>query len=135
MIKIIFRSSTLYLGVLLFSWFLVTSQVNAQEPFDRYKTFISWGFERANLDNFAIYLTRFPETIGYIAFYTGDDHSLNQTRKRINLAKNYLVSRRKIGASRIKIIYVGRLGKFATTILQPLDKDLPPPYKDVGRHQ
>jgi hypothetical protein len=104
-----------------------------QEPFDRYRTFISWTSERANLDNFVIALRRNPETIGYIAFYTGNDHSYDKTRSRIDRARNYLIKTRGIDSSRIKILYAGELGRFATTVLQPVDKALPPPYKSVDK--
>ncbi len=110
--------------------FTITSSAKAQEPFDRYHTFKPWKDEIFDLDNFAIFLRKNPETIGYIAFYVGDKDSCSQVKARIDKSKKYLIEHRKIDKRRIVVIYAGRLTNFSTTILQPIIKDLPPPYSD-----
>src|SRR4051794_26651738 len=97
------------------------ASVFGQEPFDRYLTFASKDDERFHLDNFAIYLWRHPDDVGYILFYLGDDATLPKVRKRVYAAKNYLVQTRKVQPGRIRIVYGGLLG-LSMTVLQPLPK-------------
>ena len=130
------KSKTLIVSLIFISVFGLSESafvrpVMAQEPFDTYETFISWKYEKANLDNFAIFLMKHPETIGYVVFYTGDKDSFKKVNKRITKSKRYLIDRRKIANGRLIVIYAGTLAKFSTTILQPMDANLPPPYKDV----
>jgi hypothetical protein len=131
---IICMAAIILVSVLASLGFVRNDSPTNQEAFDEYKTFISWNFERANLDNFAIYLRNHPETIGYIAFYVGKKDSAKKVRSRIEKSKRYLIEKRGIARKRLVVIFAGELTNYSTTVLQPLDKSLPRPYREVSNH-
>jgi hypothetical protein len=91
--------------------------------FDEYAN-ISFGDERARLDNFAIQLQNEPESVGYLIFYAGRNVARIAAKARANRAKNYLATKRDI--KRIVIIDGGRREEFALE-LYVQHRDLPPP--------
>ena len=121
------------ISLITLSGLAFVSPARAQEPFDRYTTFIPWNLEKAHLDDFAIYLTKHRDTIGYLVFYTGGKDSYKMVSARVEKSRMYLIDRRKIAGKRLVVIYAGRLANFSTTILQPLDTSLPPPYEDLRK--
>jgi hypothetical protein len=102
--------------------------VNAQEPFDTYYGRTTRIQELAALDNLAIFLRRNLDTVAYIAFHVGEKDKFKKVKKRAERAKKWLVSEREIDASRIIIVNGGKLTE-TTFILQPMDKDKPPPFR------
>ena len=78
------------------------------------------------LDNFAVYLNKYPEMIGYVAFYRRKGDSLTKIKARIEKVKKYLVTTRQVNSSRIIIIDAGIFDS-SITILQPVDKNAEPP--------
>ena len=106
----------------------------AGDPFDSYSHRISKKKERFLLDNFAIFLTRNPEMIGYVAYYEGARTSPGQARLRAERAVKYLSGVRRINPGRIVIIYGGELDR-ARTVLQPVPRNSPPPDFGVPKDE
>jgi len=99
------------------------SEVVADQWFDSYGA-ISWTEERLHLDNFAIYLKRNSEMIGYIGVCSNNHKfSVKNQKGKMNKIEKYLVGVRKVEASRIKIIDRGKCIE-TNTILQPIDQKL-----------
>lgn len=68
--------------------------------FDEY-TIISWGDERARLDNVAIQLQHEPNMITYLDVYAGRRACVGEVEARAVRARNYLVKKRGIKADRV----------------------------------
>lgn len=91
--------------------------------FDSYGN-LSWEDEKAHLDNFAIALQNYPDSIGYIIVYAGHRSCVGEAKDRTLRAKKYLVQTRAIKASRIKLIDGGHREEL-TVILQPVPRGAP----------
>jgi len=76
-------------------WFDEYSQVTLQQ-------------ERLHLDNFAYYLQKNSDWVGYVGFYVSKTKSIKTGRLRAERAKEYIVKTFKIPKSSIKIVYLGR---------------------------
>jgi len=50
----------------------------ASHYFDSYQSDAPWQEQKAHLDNFAFYLKKNPEMIGYIAFFTKENQSVKK---------------------------------------------------------
>jgi len=68
--------------------------------FDEYGH-ISFGEEKAHLDNFAIYLQSEFDAEGYIVVHTGKRSRISEAQKRAERAKKYVVTKHRIEVSRI----------------------------------
>ena len=77
------------------------------EPLDFYGN-IPWNEERGRLDNFAIYLSRDPDTVGHISYHVGEKDDLKTVRRRMEKGLEYLVKRWKINRQRLILDYNGR---------------------------
>ncbi len=82
--------------------------------------------EEIRLDNFAISLTQYPESKGYIFGYSEKGMSSSLVRARLTRAKSYLVKIRKISPSRVVTRYGGKVQDFAVE-LYIVPKGAPPP--------
>ncbi len=122
--------------VVVFAVMMPVSETWAQnnDPFEYYWHRIPWKEEVARLDNFAIFLTKNPETVGYVAYYSGKGGSRRRAKARAQKAVSYLTRFRRIGPRRIVMIYGGKLDN-ASTILQPVPKHSPPPDLLVPREK
>lgn len=120
-----FKVSCLFLLIIVVLAFPKLSVVTADKWFDSYGN-ISWQEEQARLGNFAIFLERNPDMIGYIAFYIGDKDSSKKVKQRIKRGKKFLLSKFKVEESRIAIINAGKKEE-TEIILQPVSKNVPPP--------
>lgn len=96
------------------------------EAFNRYRSDLPWKQQMALLGDFAVFLQRNPETIGYILIHTGERDSPKKVKFRVNRTMKFLTQYMKVEKKRIVIIYVGKFGN-SEMILQPVDKNLPPP--------
>jgi len=95
------------------------------EYFDEYGK-ISWSKEQLHLLNLERHLRDNPTMIGYIGFHWRNKAEYIKMKKRAIRAKTFLLRRKRIKASRIRII-AGSQRDEARTILQPVLKNLPPP--------
>ena len=95
-----------------------TGQVKTDdsEPFDVYPHVISWDREILNLNNLSIYMRDSPNTIAYLGYWVGEGDTVEKVRKRVQKAKQYLISRRKVGAARIVLVCAGRSENSSTSI-------------------
>ena len=118
-------ASLLLVLLMSFPKLVLANSMMLESHFDSYRNNISWKKEIAHLDNFAIALKQNPEMLGYIAFYTDKNTSLKKVRTRINRAKRFLI-KQGITEKRLVFIYAGNFDE-SITILQPLDKSVPPP--------
>lgn len=112
---------------------LVPSAVGQVEPFHIYRTLISWEEEELYLFNFGIHLTRNPDMIGYIAFYIGKKDSRATIDKRISRSRAYLIKTAIIDPHRLRIVCGGRADDFSQTVLNFIEKSLPPPDFGSGK--
>ncbi len=98
--------------------------------FDTYQSNVSWNEERAHLDNFAIYLKKEPELIGYIYVLSKENESVQKIKTRKNRIVKYLTgnigSKLEVEESRVVFIYKENTDK-SETILQPVLKGYKPP--------
>jgi hypothetical protein len=99
------------------------AQSGRGEPFDEYLLNASWREQTFHLDNFAFFLKRNPETIGFIFLYTRSGESKWRASSRINRGVGYLYKRNSIPRSRLRICYRGE-SLFLKAILQPLDRKM-----------
>ena len=105
----------------------------AQEPshlFEQYGA-ISWGVERARLDNFAIQLMNDPNLIGYILVFDEVGGCPGEAQARAIRAKRYVVETRNVPWNRV----IWRTEGFTdgiSTILQPVTRDMVIPYQGLG---
>ena len=98
----------------------------ADQWFDYYGK-IPWEEERLRLDDFAMFLKRNPDMIGYMAFYVGESDSEAEIERHVIQAKNHIVrGRLKINKERIVIVNAGKRAE-TRFVLQPVLKTLPPP--------
>ncbi len=67
--------------------------VSAESPFDQYRSNIKWNEEQAHLDNFAIFLVRNPEYIGYIYLLTENDFSVNLRQNKMPILNSESLAR------------------------------------------
>ena len=120
--------TVVFLTIISFGVFPTLSQTGSQvqEPFETYSHEISWKREKFYLDDFSIHLKQFPDTIGYIGFFVGDGDTLQKVRKRIDRAKRYLITKRKIDEQRIVVVYAGKLDN-SRTAFYLIKKNSPPP--------
>jgi nucleosome binding factor SPN SPT16 subunit len=101
--------------------------VFADEYFNHYESNISWNKQMAFLGDFAVFLEKNPETIGYIGFYVGEKESLKKIQSRIDKSVKFLTKNMKIEKSRIVVIKGDTKKEMSEIILQPVDKNSPPP--------
>jgi hypothetical protein len=120
------KTICLLLSIILVLGFSQLDTVIADQMFDSYGN-ISWKEEQARLGNFAIHLDRNPEAIGYIGYYIGKKDKLKKVKSRAERARDFLISKFNIKASRIIVINAGR-NEETRIMLQPVPKDMPPPF-------
>ncbi len=77
------KTILLFVLVFIFQNFHL-SKSSAWSHFDSYPSSIPWQKQMAHLDNFAIHLKKYPDTIGYIGFYTKEKESFKEAKRRIN---------------------------------------------------
>ena len=88
--------------------------------FDEYG-YLSFAAEKAHLDSFAIYLLSQLDAEGYIVVHAGKRSRISEARKRAERAKQYLVTRHRIEASRILAVGFGdRDEQVVELIFRPL---------------
>ncbi|CAN5433295.1 hypothetical protein BH20ACI1_BH20ACI1_30420 [soil metagenome] len=106
------------------------TSITVDQLFDTYQSDISWNDERAHLDNFAIYLKKESELIGYIYIFSKENESVRKSKSRTNRIVKYLTknigSSLEIEKSRIVFIYKKNTDR-SETILQPVLKGFKPP--------
>lgn len=96
-------------------------------PFAVYSGNLAWEDEVVFLDNFAIYLKRHPEMIGYVGFYSDARMSRRKLEDRMDRSIRYLRKTRKIPKGRVQARYLG-IAEDSQIVLQPLNKDKNPPW-------
>ena len=69
---------------------------------------ISWGDEKAQIDNFAIQITHDPNFIGYILIYSGEDSCRGEAEARAVRIKNYMIKVRGVPWNRVMWKHAGR---------------------------
>lgn len=120
----------LSVSVMSFSKSDLSKSILVDGLFDTYQSDISWNEERAHLDNFAIYLKKEPELIGYIYIFTKENESVRKSKSRTNRIVKYLTknigSNFKVEKSRIVFIYK-KNSDTSEIILQPVLKGFKPP--------
>jgi hypothetical protein len=72
-------------------------------PLDQYGN-IRWDDEQARLDNLAIQLQLFENTVGYIIAYAGRKATVAEAQIRANRARDYLIKVREVDPQRLKAI-------------------------------
>lgn len=77
---------------------------------------ITYNHEKANLDNFVIWLQNNPGARGYIFAYQGRRTRAGHARLRANRARDYIVNERGIEASRIIVMEGGRREEFTMEV-------------------
>jgi hypothetical protein len=105
-----------------------TDVVGIRDPNDKVDEYadISFGDEKARLDNYAIELLNWPESVGYIVGYGGRRSRRGEAARRIERAKRYLVTARAVPAERVVTID-GGYREDLTVELRLRTKDMPPP--------
>ena len=74
----------------------------ANEPWiSHYGGGVSWGDEKAQIDNFAIQIMHDPNLIGYILVYSGADSCRGEAQARALRIKNYMMKVRGIPWNRV----------------------------------
>ncbi|HEY0764152.1 MAG TPA: hypothetical protein VGD61_17375 [Pyrinomonadaceae bacterium] len=97
-------------------------------PFDRYSA-IMWSDEMARLDNFAIQLQNYPESIGFIVVVDADGGCPGEAKARAQRAKRYVVQHRGIPWKRVGWRVDGHKEDSETTLLiVPTGASLPYPF-------
>src|SRR5262245_24717563 len=89
--------------------------------FDEYSN-VTNSQEKLHLDDFAYYLIKDPNVLGYIAFRVGKKEKMATVKKRAENNKRYLVQEFKIPQERIRLVCLGRSDD-TIFILQPLERD------------
>jgi hypothetical protein len=117
--------SVVFASIFLSFAFICRGQSQQVEIFDEYFGKTPWNEEIFSLDNFAGYLRRNPDFIGYIAYYVGQDSSETATKRRALRAKQYLIRKRAIRANRIVVAKAGTMPE-TMFVLQPAPKNAPP---------
>ena len=80
----------------------VGSASTPNEPWiSHYGGGISWGDEKAQIDNFAIQIMHDPNLIGYILIYSGADSCRGEAQARALRIKNYIVKVRGVPWNRV----------------------------------
>jgi hypothetical protein len=127
--KILITGILIFLvSIISFPRYNLAESAKADQYFASYGA-ISWEDEKTYLDSFAVALSQNPETVGYIGFYLSEKDSYKKIKARIDQAKLYLINYRRIEKKRIVIVYLGKGRNNTMTILQPIDKDSPVPFK------
>jgi hypothetical protein len=99
--------------------------------FDEYFN-LSFGDEKARLDNFAIQWQQEPETQGYIIAYAGRKTRDGEALIRADRSKNYLVNERSINSGRIILIDGGHREEFSMELfIAPVGAQPPSPSPTV----
>jgi nucleosome binding factor SPN SPT16 subunit len=101
--------------------------VFADEYFNRYKSSIPWNEQMVSLGDFAVFLKKNPETIGYIGFYVGEKESPKKIQSRIDKSVKFLTKIMKVDKSRVVVIKGDTKKEMSEIILQPFDKNSPSP--------
>jgi hypothetical protein len=65
---------------------------------------LRWSDERARLDNFAIEVRNWPESVGYLLGYGGRRSQRGEALRRLERAKRYLVTAGGVPAERVLIV-------------------------------
>src|SRR6266508_1171706 len=95
-------------------------------PFDQYGA-ISWGDEKARLDNFAIQLQNDEKLVGYILVFDAVDGCPGEAQARAIRAKRYIVEHRGLAWNRVIWRREGYLESIST-MLQPAPRQVSLPY-------
>ena len=93
--------------------------------FDQY-SHVTDAQEKLHLNDFAYYLIKDSDLLGYIAFRIGNKDKMSVVKKRAEHNKRYLVQKFKISSERIRLVFLGRSDN-TIFILQPLERDKPFP--------
>lgn len=93
--------------------------------FDQYSN-VTRVEEEFHLNNFAYYLQKDPDLIGYIAFKVGKNEKTSAVARRAERNKQYLFRKFNIPKKRIRLVCLGRADE-TLFILQPLIRDRPFP--------
>jgi hypothetical protein len=122
------------IGLITFSliantW-LVTAAPTPSSPFDQYGA-IKWNDEMARLDNFAIQLQNYEDSIGFIVGVDVDGGCPGEAKARVIRAKRYIVEYRGIPSNRVGWRVDGHYPDQHTTLLiVPKGASLPYPYRE-----
>jgi hypothetical protein len=92
-------------------------------PFSEYLSNASWKEQTFFLDDFAIFLNKHPETVGFIFLYARSGDSKKMVLNRISRGVKYLSKQNGIPKSRLRICYRGR-GLYSKVVLQPIDRKM-----------
>jgi hypothetical protein len=93
---------------------------------------ISFNDEKARLDNFAIELTNWPEATGYIIAYGGRRGREGEARRRMERAKRYLLTSRRVAAAQLVTIDGGYRQELTVELyVNPPDMTPPSPSPTV----
>lgn len=105
--------------------------VDFRTKFDEYGN-ISFGDEKARLDNFAIQLQNEPGMKGYVIAYGGKRARVGEARARADRAVNYLTTKRGIEADKIEAIDGGYREELTVELhMLPRDVSAPTPSPTV----
>ena len=124
--------------IFLVNGFCFSFPASREQPFDQYfdeyGSQTLWWQEKIHLDNFAYFLKKHPETIGYIAFHKSPNESMKKFRSRAKRVVNFLTIQiprsRRVKKEQIVAIYDGE-SENPTTVLQPVDKGGNSPFAGV----
>lgn len=96
--------------------------------FDEYGR-ISWMEEKARLDNFAVYLAKDPDTVGYISVFNAPKMCAGEAQARAVRAKRYIVEHRKIPWNKVIWKEEGYSDEMQTTLFI-LPRDMTTSYHE-----
>jgi len=100
-----------------------TPSVSPSSFFDSYGD-LDWEWEKARLDNFAIFLLNNPAFVGHILVWAGKRACKGEAQARAVRAKTYLVEYRKVEWSRVMWHDMGYAVE-VSTILEPMGRERP----------
>jgi hypothetical protein len=91
--------------------------------FDSYGD-LDWEWEKARLDNFAVFLLNNPAFVGHIFVWAGKRACKGEGQARAMRAKQYLVDYRKVEWNRVMWHDMGYASE-VNTILEPMGRERP----------
>jgi hypothetical protein len=105
---------------------LHNGRVTGYTPFDQYGD-LDFDSERGRLDNFAVMLDGAKNLKGYIVVYAGKIACGHEARNRGNRARTYLINKRALASTRIKIIDGGYRDRVLVELYGLPQNAAPPP--------
>ena len=100
-----------------------TPLVSPSSFFDSYGD-LDWEWEKARLDNFAVFLSNNPAFVGHIFVWAGKRSCKGEAQARAMRAKTYLVDYRKVEWNRVIWHDMGYASEL-NTILEPMGRERP----------